>query len=210
MVTDRIRVMYDDDESYEKIVKEAERLADYENYGRKDTLRLLLLTEETLGMIRGITEGITADIWFEGDDSLCKVHVRGRTEMSRSKYEELMSLSSTGSNTLAKGLMGKISEVIQLTFMAPGDLNKTAVLNYGMLMPEAEEPSYAFHTLQCNLWSLQQYRQSLFDEKDSDNDNAQAWDELEKSIVGNLADDIQIGIDHGEVDVTIIRKLEHR
>ncbi len=210
MVTDRISLS-NKKEAMEKILNEADRLSEYENYGKKDALRLRLLAEETIGMIQGITEEIEAVLWFEGDQEKCIIHMNGKTEMSRSKFDELMLMSRTGSNTLAKGVMGKIREVVQLTFMAPGDLSKCAIINYGLLSPEtAGVPSYAYETLQCNMWSLKQYRESLFDEKDADDDNAAAWDELEKSIVGNLADDVQIGINNDKVEVTIIRNLEHK
>ena len=209
MTTDKIQIS-NDDIVYERIFQEMDKLAAYEGYGEKDSLRMRLLTEEAVGMVKGITEDIHADIWFEGDKESYQIHIEGKTDMSRSKYDELMSMSFTGSNTLAKGLRGKISEIIQLTFMSPGDLSKAALLNYGMIVPtdNLASPEYAFQTLQCNLWSLQQYRQSLFDEKDLNGDNEQAWDELEKSIVGNLADDVQIGIDRGKVLVTIVKKLD--
>ncbi|MCR4655394.1 MAG: hypothetical protein K5770_04095 [Lachnospiraceae bacterium] len=211
MTTDHISIS-NGDKQIEKILEEADRLAQYESYGPKDTLRLRLLAEETIGMVRGITEDIEAELWFEGDKDICKIHLNGKTNMSRSKFDELMLMSTTGKNTLAKGVMGKINEVIQLTFMSPGDLSKCAIINYGLLTPEdtMRDPTFAFQTLQSNMWSLKQYRESLFDEKDSDQDNADAWDELEKSVVGNLADDVQIGINRDKVEVTIIRKLEHK
>ncbi len=211
MVTDRIPIA-NDEKTYNKIFDEVEKFSSYEKYLPKDTMRLRLLTEEAIGMVKGITEEIKADIWFEGDEEVCKIHIAGKTDMSRSKYDELMSMSFSGNNTLTKGLAGKIGEVIQLTFMSPGDIGKTALLNYGTLLPDEDlsDSGYAFQTLQCDLWSLQQYRQSLFDEKDADPENSLAWDELEKSIVGNLADDVQIGINRGKIEVTIVRRLENK
>ena len=211
MTTDHI-AFNSSEKPIERILEEAERLASYENYGPKDSLRLRLLAEETVGMVNGITEDIEAAVWFEGGQDDCRIHITGKTNMSRSKFDELMLMSTTGKNTLAKGVMGKINEVIQLTFMSPGDLSKCAIINYGLLSPEdtMRDPTFAFQTLQSNMWSLKQYRESLFDEKDSDQANADAWDELEKSVVGTLADDVQIGINRDKVEVTIIRKLEHK
>ncbi|MBQ7562620.1 MAG: hypothetical protein IJT16_01370 [Lachnospiraceae bacterium] len=207
MTTDKIKVT-NDEACMERILTEAERLADYEKYGSKDSIRLRLLAEEAVGLVRGITGDIAAEIWFEGDSEVSRVCVKGKTEMDRAKFEELLSVSTTGENTLAKGVLGKLSEVMQLTFMSPGDLSKCAILNYGMMMPGPDEPDlYSFQMMQSNLWSLKQYRESLFDHREADEDNAQAWDELEKSIIGNLADDVQVGINHGTVELTIIRKL---
>ena len=209
MTTDKIHIT-EGEECMNRILKEAERLAEYEKYGPKDSIRLRLLAEEAVGMVKGIVGNLNADIWFDGDQEISTVCVKGTTEMDRSKFDELMSVSSTGSNTLAKGLMGKISEVIQLTFMNPGDISKYDLLNYGMVAPGLDEPDlYSYQMMQSNLWSLKQYREGLFDHKEESDDSAQAWDEMEKSIVGNLADDIQVGINRGTVEIKIIRKLTH-
>ncbi len=37
--------------------------------------------------------------------------------------------------------------------------------------------------------------------------NKEAWDELEKSVVGHLADDVKVSILGREVEMTIITKL---
>ena len=36
---------------------------------------------------------------------------------------------------------------------------------------------------------------------------AEAWDELEKSVVSNVADDVKIGIKGFQTEITIIKKL---
>lgn len=209
MTTDKLHVE-NNEECMERILAEADRLSEYEKYGAKDALRLRLLAEEAIGMLQGIVGQVDAEIWFEGDSEVSKICVKGKTDMDRAKFDELLSVSSTGENTLAKGVMGKISEVLQLTFMSPGDLSKCAILNYGMMVPGPDEPDlYSFQAMQSNLWSLKQYRESLFDHRDQDGDNSDAWDELEKSIIGNLADDVQVGINHGNIELTILRKLTH-
>ena len=199
MNTDKIHVD-EDGGNIESILQESDRLCEYEKYGPKDSMRLRLLAEETLGLVKGIAGEFDAYIWFEGDKKECRVCVRGRTEMTLSKHDELMAMSFTGKNTLAKGLLGK--------------LQNNVVLNYGSVPAFSEsfsaDTTMAFQMLQSNVWSLKQYRESLFDEKEGDDDAALAWDELEKSVIGNLADDVQIGINNGTVEITVIRKLENK
>ena len=213
MNTDKIHVDQDGG-NIESILKEADRLSEYESYGPKDSMRLRLLAEETVGLVKGITEEFDAFIWFEGDKKECRVCVRGRTEMTLSKHDELMAMSFTGKNTLARGLLGKLKEVVELTFMSPGDIQNNVVLSYGTVpsFPEtySADTTMAFQMMQSNIWSLKQYRESLFDEKEEDDEAALAWDELEKSVIGNLADDVQIGINNGTVEITVIRKLENK
>ena len=213
MNTDKIHVD-EDGGNLESILEESDRLCEYEKYGPKDSMRLRLLAEETLGLVKGIAGEFDAYIWFEGDKKECRVCVRGRTEMTLSKHDELMAMSFTGKNTLAKGLLGKLREVVELTFMSPGDIQNNVVLSYGSVPAFSEsfsaDTTMAFQMLQSNVWSLKQYRESLFDEKEGDDDAALAWDELEKSVIGNLADDVQIGINNGTVEITVIRKLENK
>ncbi len=210
METDKIHID-EGGSNIESILEEADRLSEYEKYSDKDSLKLRLLAEETVGLVKGITGEFDAFIWFEGDKKEYRVCVRGRTEMTLSKHDELMAMSFTGKNTLAKGLLGKIREVVELTFMSPGDIQNNTVLSYGSVPAFADscsaDTTLAFQMLQSNVWSLKQYRESLFDERDADDEAALAWDELEKSIIGNLADDVQIGINNGTVEITVLRKL---
>ncbi|MBQ6123248.1 MAG: hypothetical protein IJI59_16145, partial [Clostridia bacterium] len=53
------------------------------------------------------------------------------------------------------------------------------------------------------IWTLQTYRNDLNLAR-ADSDNAEeAWDELEKSIVAKLADDIVVGVKGDRIDLVI-------
>ena len=47
------------------------------------------------------------------------------------------------------------------------------------------------------LWTLNNYREKVSQEK------GEKWDELEKSIIGNIADDILVGMDGTKVEITV-------
>ena len=51
-------------------------------------------------------------------------------------------------------------------------------------------------------WSLDRYRSEV-EEHRTEASAAQAWDELEKSIVGKLADDVLVGIRSDKVELII-------
>ena len=57
------------------------------------------------------------------------------------------------------------------------------------------------------MWSLEGFRSSLDDVMDSDEASKEAWDELEKSIVANIASDVIVGVKGDRVDMSIICKL---
>ena len=54
-------------------------------------------------------------------------------------------------------------------------------------------------------WTLVDYRGKVEAEEDSPEKKEQ-WDELEKSIVSNIADDVQVGVKGGHVVMNIIYK----
>ena len=56
-----------------------------------------------------------------------------------------------------------------------------------------------------NTWSLSQY-QTAVKENESSLEN---WDELEKSIIANLADDVTVGVKGDNVEMIIKKKWNH-
>ena len=52
------------------------------------------------------------------------------------------------------------------------------------------------------LWTLEQYRNSVNTEE-----QAEAWDELEKSVIASVADDVIVGVKGNRVDVVIVKKI---
>ena len=76
MTTDKIMV-YSEGPGIDKALAETERFAQYEKLGEKDGLYLRLLSEEMLGMVRGITGGFEGQFWLEGGDGECRICLYG-------------------------------------------------------------------------------------------------------------------------------------
>ena len=55
----------------------------------------------------------------------------------------------------------------------------------------------------AGLWSLNRYRSAVKEGKAP----AENWDELEKSVIARLADDVQIGISGQNVEMVIYKKF---
>ena len=59
------------------------------------------------------------------------------------------------------------------------------------------------------VWSMRSYQQMLRQRVEQNREGAEeAWDELEKSVVSHLADEVRVGIRGNEVEMTVFRKLE--
>ena len=52
------------------------------------------------------------------------------------------------------------------------------------------------------LWSLEQYRNGI-----ERKENSEAWDELEKSVIASVADDVIVGVKGKQADIIIIKKF---
>ena len=172
---------------------------------KKQAMHIRLLAEETIGMVGAMTVNFEAYFWLEKENDEYRVKLNVRTDMSKEKKEELLSLSTSGENVAVKGFMGKIREMIEnslLDFDSALSLQQKFGGNSGY--------SYVgMGTLEDDtplLWSLNSYKESLQDEGDGDTEEEGKWDELERSIVASLAKEVTIGIRNNIVDMTIIAR----
>lgn len=190
------------DEKASAAIDMVDEFLDGMDLDRKKKIHLRLLAEETVGMVKAMTGDFEAFFWMEEDSGEYRVKLNLKTDMDREKKEELLSLSTTGENTAAKGFMGRLREVIEnslLDFDSTLKLQQQNEANVGynyMGMGVVGDASMAGTPI---VWSLAGYKQTL-------EDGEEAWDELERSIVASLAKDVTIGIRSNVVDMTILAR----
>ena len=186
----------------EKALAEVERFADYCRLDGKKKLHLRLLSEELLGMVTEIGGDFDAEFWIDGSDDGCRICLEAETEMNTQKREELLKTSTSGKNAAAKGIMGKLKNVMELYWLGYKDVVEGAT-DYSL----AEYTSMAMSTMSSPRpmvdWKLSDYRNEVEGEKNGS--RSEDWDELEKSIVANLADDVSVGIKGGTVEFVITK-----
>ena len=185
----------------ETALAQAEKVAVYKGLARKDALSLRLLTEEMLGLMRALTGESEGVFWIEDEDGEYRLHLRVRTRLNADERAQLLSVSSTGKNESAKGLMGRLRD-----FFDWGSDADLAAYNGPLLMPEMYEttssPSLDWE------WSMVRYEDALNRRMAAADPAAkEAWDELEKSVVTHVADDIRVSIRNGNVEMVIIKKM---
>ena len=173
---------------------------------KHDMLRLDLLVEETLGMVKAMLEDFYGQLWFEANGKTCEIHFEATSDMNADKKQELLSVSSTGKNTAAKGFMAKLGEVISGALHGMGNTMDTygqETIKYGIV----HTPSVlSANSDMMTIWTLQSYRSDL-SEAHSDDGAEEALDELEKSIVAKLADDVLVGVKGDRIDLVIKKKF---
>ena len=179
------------------ILKESEKVAVYNGLDHKQTLQLRLLCEDIDGMLPQIIDDFEGSFWIDFEDGVCKVNVSIRfAQFTASKKKELLSIAKNKKNASVKGIVAKIGAAIEEFFLDEDNINAMGMASQydGMTMGNCLEYSYC--------WNLDQYRTSV--EKAQ---QAEAWDELEKSVIATVADDIIVGVKGLNADITIIKKF---
>ncbi|MCR5093374.1 MAG: hypothetical protein K6B72_05320 [Lachnospiraceae bacterium] len=202
-----------EEESVEEALAAAETYAGNLYLADREAMRLRLLTEELLGLLGGITsDDFTAMFWIEGDKNRSFLHLTGKIRMTSRRREELLASARSGKNSAARGIMGKLRDMI-----AAGVLSMNEAAPAGAGFPVMDFYSAGMETMGATAghmaWSLSGYRSSLEEQLiDLDGSDAfekkEPWDELERSVLANLADDVRVSIHKDDVEIIVERSTK--
>ena len=181
-------------------LEQVDKVVAYKGLKGKNALHLRLLTEEMMGLMRSITGKKDGSFWIEDRDGVYELHLQVRTLLTGEEKGQLLAVSSTGKNESARGLMGRLRDFFD--WGADDDIAGMSPL----LLPDMYEHSSS-PTLDWE-WSMNRYETALAARVEQDSPGAkEAWDELEKSVVKNVADDVKVSIRSGTVELVILKKL---
>ena len=183
----------------EKIV---EKTAVYNDLAKKQGLQLRLLSEELVGMLPELLNRYSGEFWIENEGNNYEIHATVTSAVYNSEERnKVMSISSSGKNVATVGFMGKVRGIVDAMLLSMADAD-----------PMSVAPVMDAYYLDCpndmlfSTWSLERYRMELQQLNETEK-KEEYWDELEKSIVANLADDVTVGINGRVVDVVIKKKF---
>ena len=181
------------------ILAESERVASYNDFTHKQTLQLRLLCEEVDGMLPSIIDDFDGELWIEYKDGVCKINVSVEIkEITAAKKEEMINVAKNKKNAAAKGIVGKIRSAIEDVF-----LDKELVEAYAISANAIHfSTGYGTDITYPYYWSLEQYREVISKDKP-----VEEWDELEKSVIASLADDVIVGVKGRHARIEIVKKF---
>lgn len=186
-----------------------ENFAWQQKLNRRDTMRLSLLVEETLGMVKAMVEDFYGQLWFVSEGERCEIHLQATTNMDADKKQDLLSVSSSGKNALTKGFMAMLGEVFSSAIHNVGnamDAYGQETLHYGIVATPGV--GMVGTDSLTPIWTLQAYRNDLDTNRGENNEAEDAWDELEKSIVAKLADDVIVGVKGDRIELVIVKAFK--
>ena len=180
----------------EDVLVEVEKVTDYNKMPKKEALRLRLLAEEFVGMLPELMKNFEGCFWLQNNENQYELHAEISVEsLSKEKKESLIAVSTSKKNAAASSFMGKIRDVAEnmllfSEFSGSDDFcTRDYLYDYGVV-----DVHYTY------AWTLEHYKSQ---QKEKSADNGAAWDQLEKSIVANLADDVIVGVRGKKVEIII-------
>ena len=179
------------------ILKESERVAKYAGLNEKQTLQLRLICEELDAMLPNVVDEFDGEFWIEYEEGVCKVNALiDILELNIEKKEELIKVAKNKKNAAAVGIVAKIRDAIENVFL--DENTQMALSSSGGYCLHA---GYFGANAGSPYWSLKNYRANVKDE------DSEEWDELEKSIINNLADDVIVGVKGKQAKIIIEKKF---
>ena len=181
---------------------QAEAVARFRMLDKKSSMHLRLLTEEMIGMMRALTGEREGDFWIDDEGGTASLHLQVRTPMNGDMRKKLLAASTSGANSAVKGVSGKLRDLLE-RFIEPADGSIASDLVTGMDFAYMGGDYGTLAVASAGLWSMNRYRAAAEEGRTPKED----WDELEKSVVSKLADDVQIGISGQNVEMVITKKF---
>ena len=171
----------------------------------KNALRVSLLVEETVGMVQGLLNEFESELWLEGDRKSCTLYLDVLSAAGPAEKNASLT-SGDGQGAAPAGFMAKVGELLLCAFRfeSDEDVPDTWI--------DAIPGSLSFGAARAGdapvlmgQWSLDSYRQALKEKIREGAAEESALDELEKSIVASIADDVTIGIRDHRVRLVITK-----
>lgn len=182
----------------EAILKESEKVAVYNDLTQKQAMQLRLICEEIDGMLPNIIDEFDGDFWIDFTDGVCKVNASVKfAEFTAEKKEALIKVAKNKKNAAAVGMVGKIRSMLENVFLDQDNLVACAMASgtFYTATGYIECVDYSY------LWSMEEYKKGV------EKTQTEAWDELEKSVLASVADDVIVGVKGKQADIIVVKKF---
>ncbi len=190
MKTDVINISRSED-NLKKILSETKKTTDYASLDSKQAIKMRLIAEEFIGMLKELSQDFDGKFWIESEELAFSfvAQIRINEVMDLQTKRKFVNVSTAKKNT-TKGIMGKIRDIVENLLYPENAMYASTFVSYQLETA----------VLLNDQWTLKRY-------KDVERDNAEPWDELEKSIIANLADDVIVSVKGNNVEIVIVKNF---
>lgn len=192
-------ILCSQDSDNRNIPNEAEKVALQSRLDEKSALRLRLLAEELICMLPQLLHYGAGKFWIEHSGRDYELHLNVAIDKTHDyDVDRILSVSSSGQNAAAKGLIGKM--IVAVESMLGKNENSIDDDPYGVWRRGLAD--YDEETI----WSLEAYKDA-FSSENAKKEYSDDWDELERSIIANLADEVRVGVRSGKIDIAVLKSF---
>ncbi len=171
--------------------------AEKEHISEKDERCISLLTEETVGMMAAMVGPFDAEIWLEGDHNACSVCLEAKVVPLCNGFE------------VPQGFMAKVGQILHCSFLF--DSREEVPESLRSAIPDYITDGMGRHddgSLMVGKWSLTSCRRELKEKAAFIAEAREALNEMEMSVVANLADEVIVGISgKGKIRMVITKSF---
>jgi hypothetical protein len=195
MKTDIIKLS-SDISSWEDALDETEKCGRYNNLGDTQVLKLRLLGEELMNLMKSIVGEFDGSYWIETKNNKFEVHVTADTQVSFLQRESLLDASKTSEEEQKKKGFFKTIINVWKDYVE----TQSVILNDPIMQQRIEIMGLGIDSgeLALKSWSLNRYVETLPDDQ-------QEKDDLEQFIVKSLADDILVSAKKDRASLIAVR-----
>ena len=150
-------------------------------------------------MLPKIIDDFEGDLWIDFEGDSCKINVSVKIPAFNSeKKEELIGIAKDKKNAAAVGIVGKIRDAVENFFLSEGPAESLDA-SLGLF---GSATGYSEGVGASCIWTLEQYKTAL-----KKAEKGEDWDELEKSVIASVADDVIVGVKGKRADIIIVKKF---
>ena len=100
-------------DGFERALEETRKVSAYKGLGEKDSLHMLLFTEEMLSMARIVAGDMAANFWIETEGKTFVLHMSTNTKLDKVKRAQLLDAATSRQNEAANSFLGKIRDAFE-------------------------------------------------------------------------------------------------
>lgn len=173
------------------IMEEVSKTAAFLELSHSDSLKLTLMTEEMLEMMKEIIYSFFGRFWMETSDKKVILHLEMLSrKLSQEEKDILIAASTSGQNVAEKGLKGRI-----LSMIKHGNKGKSELESESDLFVRTDEDLYTGTMYVLNT-DPDEGKRVITKIKD-----------IEHSILTSVADEIKVGIQSDKAEVIVVKNF---
>lgn len=100
-------------DGFERALEETRKVSAYKGLGEKDSLHMLLFTEEMLSMARIVSGDMEGFFWIETGGNTFDLHLTTNTMLDKKKRNQLLEAATSRQNEAANSFLGKIRDAFE-------------------------------------------------------------------------------------------------